>query len=583
LLPSSNEAAATAVPCLIEYNNNPKYAFRAEVKFREKDDLQETLDQYYENLRQRSARSGDGDDDGDDDKDEGAYSNMFLDMDEDGNSDVLEMVQMVFGLEEEELNKKTSETVLSSNPAVMKLLGNTVSIEENDADTFAEKIKPYMDSVMADHGDNGTEFAAWPLIQEVKVFVRSDVLRNGVVLVDLPGLADNIESRASVARAYFQKLSVTAVVTPIIRARNEQTGVDLMTRNQELSMKMDGKFHKNSFCVILSKMDSIDVRTYLKQNTEARSNIELQGWLGQIEATNAEVVRLRKEKEERLQQVKAIDDKIAKLEAAEDDDGEHLQHLEQEKTEGIMEVYDQDTRANDLREQAKRLHGRVLHWCIRSRNNRVMKDINKDFAKRQKRLQTNSNNAALYDGHVNIFPVSSSVFWKIKEDAEPPVGYPTVQYTGVPAFTHWLRYATVPDREKHLDRILNKLHGLLNAMNAWSSNGKETLVLTQEFVETEVLQVPLSKLRKGLEPAFIKIRKDIKALDPMKNKNIAIANCKQRCVAVVARWACKDPNSNSQLGRKMSWLTYDACVKRFGKPFISHAPGRPRYAWIESL
>jgi hypothetical protein len=88
------------------------------------------------------------------------------DDEEDVNQDLLEIVSALFGLDEQELSKETTDGVFSKNPTVLQLLGSTISAEENDVEVFSEKIKPYMDSVTADHGDNGHEFAAWPLIKE---------------------------------------------------------------------------------------------------------------------------------------------------------------------------------------------------------------------------------------------------------------------------------------------------------------------------------------------------------------------------------------------------------------------------------
>jgi GTP-binding protein EngB required for normal cell division len=499
LLPSSNEAAATAVPCLIEYNTDHQHAFRAEVKFQEKDDIKKDLDQYFEAIQQLAARAADSGEQAETD------ASLFLDDEEDDeedvNQDLLEMVSAVFGLDEAELKKETTNSVLSKNPTVLQLLGKTISIEENDVEVFSEKIKPYMDSVTADHGDNGHEFAAWPLIKEVKIFVRSDVLRNGIVLVDLPGLADNVESRATIAREYFRKLSVTAVVAPIIRARNEQTGVQLMTENQQLSMQMDGKYHKNSFCVVLSKMDDINVNTYLKQHhAEAKSDLALQGWRAQSELLVSEFGKLKMAKKKQAQIIKAIEDEITKVQAADDVETvtrkRALGALQQQKADAMTKNFELDTAINKTIEQGKRLDARVLHWCIQHRNSLVKGEIQQDFAKRQKRLLISSKKQDLYDGKVDIFPISASAFWKVKEDMETPLGFPAVQYTGVPAFTHWLRHATVPDREKHLDRVLNTLQGLFNMMNTWSCNEKTKLELTSEFVEEEVLQKPLQKLQK---------------------------------------------------------------------------------------
>ncbi len=326
------------MPCLIAYNDdpNPDAAFRAEVTFKTEHDIRQELDHYFDALTVleevgKDIESEDTDTNEVNQPDTTSESvakerrarmmDRLKDLDtvEEDNQDFLEMVSAVFGLDEEGLKGETTESLLVKHPDVHKLLGQTIPVVGSDVEEFSERIKPYMASVPAAHGTTGVEFEAWPLINEVKVFVRSSVLKNGIVLVDLPGLADNVESRASVAQNYFSKLSVTAIVAPIIRARNEQTAVNLMTENQQFCMQMDGKFHKKSFCVILSKMDDIDVETYLRQHGgEAKLNQALQSCRDTLKTVDQEFKDVERENTNHKQLLKGIDRKISKLQAEHD-------------------------------------------------------------------------------------------------------------------------------------------------------------------------------------------------------------------------------------------------------------------------
>lgn len=74
----------------------------------------------------------------------------------------------------------------------------------------------------------------------------------------------------------------------------------------------------------------------------------------------------------------------------------------------------------------------------------------------------------------------------------------------------------------------------------------------------------------------------IKSFDPMKNKQSTVAHCRDRCIAVVQHWSARDAD-NILCKAKMHWNTYNACIKRSGGAYRAFSPGRPRYAWIESL
>lgn len=86
----------------------------------------------------------------------------------------------------------------------------------------------------------------------------------------------------------------------------------------------------------------------------------------------------------------------------------------------------------------------------------------------------------------------------------------------------------------------------------------------------------------ALNKTFNSLCNEIKAKNPVKNKAHTLANCKERCIAVVGHWSSREPN-NMLCKTKMRWNTYNACVTRNGCPYNAKTQGRPRYAWIESL
>src|SRR4051794_15925267 len=85
-----------------------------------------------------------------------------------------------------------------------------------------------------------------------------------------------------------------------------------------------------------------------------------------------------------------------------------------------------------------------------------------------------------------------------------------------------------------------------------------------------------------MDTVFRKLARQIRCLNPLKNKDSIGAKCKERCVAVVKRWSLREPD-NPQNRTKTHWLTYRACVARDGGFFTSNSQGGQRYFWIESL
>ncbi|KAI0530184.1 hypothetical protein GGR58DRAFT_524900, partial [Xylaria digitata] len=272
LLPTNNEEAATAVQCKVAFNDDidSEHAFRCHVTFQSKEALEIKIKQFVNDLKVRDeleeSHSGSA-------EDEQALREF-----ESVLQPTREMVNIVFGLQDDRVDKLGVDGVLKSNPEAFELLGTVKKFHSGDAEAISKQMKPYMDSTIADHFTSGTSFAAWPLIEQVELFIKSDILRNGVVLVDLPGLGDAVESRALVAERSFNQLTATLIVTQATRAADNSTAVDLMSKNHEMAMMMDGKFRRETFCVCLSQIDQIDRKAALRKS-DAKANTDLQNWL----------------------------------------------------------------------------------------------------------------------------------------------------------------------------------------------------------------------------------------------------------------------------------------------------------------
>ncbi|KAL2135767.1 hypothetical protein VTI74DRAFT_6972 [Chaetomium olivicolor] len=216
LLPSSSTEAATATVCRIAWNHDDAegHEFRADVIFRKREDVIKELNALLSAVKDRKELR------------EQEFEN------EDERCEAIEEVTdiisrgiskicAVWGLDEGELEdtEHTVESVLGGKGHIEPLLGTEMTIYSADADDFANEVKPYLDSTPTPEG-----IIAWPLIEEVRIYVKAEILRHGIILVDLPGLSDMVEDRAAVAEGYYQNLSVTAIVTPAIRAVDEKDG-----------------------------------------------------------------------------------------------------------------------------------------------------------------------------------------------------------------------------------------------------------------------------------------------------------------------------------------------------------------------
>lgn len=95
--------------------------------------------------------------------------------------------------------------------------------------------------------------AFWPLIKVVRIFCRAEALSTGLVVVDLPGVADSNPARSAIANKYMTECTAMWVVAPIKRATDNKAAKELMGKSSRLQMKLDGIYDNVTFiCTMVS-------------------------------------------------------------------------------------------------------------------------------------------------------------------------------------------------------------------------------------------------------------------------------------------------------------------------------------------
>lgn len=152
----------------------------------------------------------------------------------------------------------------------------------------------------------------------------------------------------------------------------------------------------------------------------------------------------------------------------------------------------------ESKRRLKELDGAITFACIQARNKFLEDRIEHDFEKRQARIMSkDSRDMESYDGHVAVCPTSAKAFWKCKSAINRMTGFPTEAYTGIPSLASWIRSASIPKREEHVDDLLTRLHAQYNTIQLWSkdkSKLKDTL-MTKDFFEKQVLAEAMETMK----------------------------------------------------------------------------------------
>ncbi|KAM0327440.1 hypothetical protein ACHAQA_005728 [Verticillium albo-atrum] len=345
-----------------------------------------------------------------------------------------------------------------------------------------------------------------------------DLMESNKDVVALLGTTKHLNhSEASeLSRTFLEKLAVTMIVAPIIRAADEKTARSLLSDYQELQLQMDGRYHRKGFCFVLSKTDDMSIEAFLKRSQDVQSNeqaIQDQGTIKQldkdVEALKKEVkaekktqMKLRKDFEKASKAVKVMNSRIQKASSKNKPHAKlelELHLLEKTKSMALETLHNRSQSKRSGKKPSKirkakeaertNLRNRLAFTCTTIRNKSVKARIRNDFRLRQKKFRTRQAkspaNSDIAD--IDVLPVSSMAFWGVrrpKSDQGTIPGFPREIYTGIPQTKQWLLEATAGHREKHLDVILNRYNGLLKWVQQWSK--ERDMQSTIKFIKIDV-------------------------------------------------------------------------------------------------
>lgn len=435
LLPSASDRAGTAVACQIVYKHGSD-GYHADFFFRSRQSFTDELDELFQNLKTKQElrtrkKENPSADEMDDIEDQ-------LDDLEKSTSDTLETLWVLFGVREADLGVTSANAFLEAYP--LGVLGDVVAITESDRETFVTKIKPFLDSTPANH--DGRNLKVWPLIERATIYLKSDFLKTGIQLVDLPGLDDSVECRSRVAERFTKYLDVTAVVAPAIRATEEKTAIGFIKRRQEDEMRMNGKFDRDSFCIVLSKCEDVNPNVYLTEPWIAKDHPNIK---------------------KHLDRAQRLDKIVRKADLG-------LGEFEREPIgHNTTAFVSKRGEVKPNRREFLALTESLKQAAMSIRNRSVSSRIQKNFSERRKAIKP-PKHGEIFDDTVEVFPTSARAFQAIRHPGVvKEAGFPDERYTGIPRLKQWFSEATLNKREKHLDVILNRLSILFSRLQTWIS------------------------------------------------------------------------------------------------------------------
>lgn len=399
LLTTSSDRAATAVVCEVEYNHESS-DYRAEIVYRSRESLTEQLDKLFDNLkfkselelRKKALEENPSDDDPKYSERE-EIDDQIMEI-QANISETIEAVFIVWGLSGDDLKDMSTQVLLDDKSYGPEYLGKIRQVSGTDREAFADEISQYLTSTSEDL--TGLGLPPWPLIEKVILYVKSDLLKYGLRIRDVPGMCDAVEGRANIARRNSKDLGITVIVAPAIRASDEKTAVGLIEQ-QHLGfteMKMDGKFDHGSFCVVLSKTDDIKSEPYLRKVAKADKSIESQ-----------------------LRRVRELDRAFNSARS-------RKRKFGNEMPEHDASVPSNSAELEKNRREATAIKERLEQIAVFMRNRDITERIQPKFQKRYRDIDL-TEQAETHAEEVEVFGISSKAYWMSKHpDGIKAKGFP---------------------------------------------------------------------------------------------------------------------------------------------------------------
>ncbi|KAK1967062.1 hypothetical protein LY78DRAFT_709329 [Colletotrichum sublineola] len=505
LLPTNCMRACTAVATEVWYNHDDgeEYPYRAEVEFISRDEWVREVGILLKDLATADGITEDN-------------------MDE--NSDAakaLAKIRAVYPFLDCEMLVSIASSQLVDHPNVQHVLGTTMTMKAPTASELRKQIDPFINS-----NDKDDDTAAhWPLVKVVRIFLKSQVLSNGLTIVDLPGHQDWDAARAAVAAQYLKACAGIWIVAPINRAVDNKTAKDLMCTSIKRQIRLDGSY--SALTIVCSKTDDMNLNSAMESLGSKLDKATMQTWKDanecgrQIKALERDLSLLRKSrdvtqgpdanggKERQAKRARTVP-------STRHVETHGIPELANENEQNDTEVSEADKKEQELYElklRKKDLMDEVFSQCIKKRNELSRQAVRRHLAKSFKDLdrqvaafKPDDETPRDYEDmsrQTPVFCTSSQVYQElhgiILSDNDSKPGYETEEDTEIPQLQAHAQKMTEELRITKHKEVLSGICQLLNSIAIWAQDSAGSAITIDSATLKTYLQIFEANLKGDIE------------------------------------------------------------------------------------
>ncbi|XP_066217056.1 nuclear GTPase SLIP-GC isoform X4 [Saccopteryx leptura] len=148
-----------------------------------------------------------------------------------------------------------------------------IHLLSDQAEELSVKLDPYIRTKKRDWDGGSAEAQIWPLIKHVEVTLpKSELIPEGVVLVDIPGTGDFNNKRDEMWKKTIDKCSVIWVISDIERVSGGRAHEDLLNE----SIKACQRGLCRDIALVVTKTDKLHLPEYLRERKVGNQVIQSQ-------------------------------------------------------------------------------------------------------------------------------------------------------------------------------------------------------------------------------------------------------------------------------------------------------------------
>ncbi|XP_006864494.1 PREDICTED: nuclear GTPase SLIP-GC [Chrysochloris asiatica] len=189
---------------------------------------------------------------------------------DDAVEEALWKLQMIYGNGAE---SKNYEELLKAKPKGKIPTSKIITLKAEKAEELSVKLDPYIRAQRKGYNAESAGPQIWPLIKCVEVILpKSEVIPEGVVLVDIPGTGDFNSKRDEMWKKTIDKCSVIWVISDIERVSGGRAHEYLLNE----SIKASQRGFCKDIALVVTKTDKLQLPEYLRERKVGNQAIQSQ-------------------------------------------------------------------------------------------------------------------------------------------------------------------------------------------------------------------------------------------------------------------------------------------------------------------